>query len=401
MRVLLFGLLVAGLWWWWSGSWSGEAEAGVAPGTPATAETPGLERMLQRAEPPPSPASAVLPDRTPAPPLDASGAAVPVAGPGVAELLPALARRDPAAIDAGWIAVVGATGDDRRALVAALAPAGGDFPSLLAGLGSHNAFLHSPEGRGLAARAAAAMASMPDAEAVDAGSRLVGLMVRGRIRREDEAARLLVDETYRQHRVRVDRWLCDPANVAGARSYTVVAGDSLARIASRFRKEQILVEDGTLALLNRIHNPNSLQVGQKLKVPVAPIRAVVEKRSFALTIHVGEQLLRLYWVGHGEHDRTPVTQFTVGDKQPRPDWTAPDGHVYPYGHPKNILGEYFVKFVHDSYVGFGAHGTPMPETIATMSSMGCVRMLAPDIDELFRLLPRGAKVDVRATESLP
>jgi lipoprotein-anchoring transpeptidase ErfK/SrfK len=42
----------------------------------------------------------------------------------------------------------------------------------------------------------------------------------------------------------------------------------------------------------------------------------------------------------------------------------------------------------------------MPDTIGTMSSMGCIRMLAPDIAELFQLLPRGAKVQVLASESV-
>ena len=200
---------------------------------------------------------------------------------------------------------------------------------------------------------------------------------------------------------RVDRcWICNPANVAGARSYTVGSGDSLARIAAKFRRQDIKVESGTIAVLNRIHNPNLLQVGQQLKIPVAPVVAVVEKRSYAMMLFVGEELLRLYWIGHGENDRTPVTEFTVAEKQPRPQWTAPDGNVYPYGHPKNILGEYFIKFRHPQYTGFGAHGTPMPETICTQSSMGCIRMFAPDIAELFKILPRGAKVVVRASESL-
>jgi hypothetical protein len=179
-----------------------------------------------------------------------------------------------------------------------------------------------------------------------------------------------------------------------------VAGDSLARIAGRFKKQKVLVEEGTLAILNRIHNPNAIQAGQKIKVPQAPVHGIVEKRSFSLAIYVGEHLLRLYWIGHGENDRTPVTTFTIGVKQPRPDWTAPDGQRYAYGDPKNILGEYFIKFLNDTYVGFGAHGTPLPDTICTMSSAGCLRMYAQDIEELFKMIPMGSKIEVRATESL-
>ncbi|HIE71857.1 MAG TPA: murein L,D-transpeptidase [Planctomycetes bacterium] len=39
-------------------------------------------------------------------------------------------------------------------------------------------------------------------------------------------------------------------------------------------------------------------------------------------------------------------------------------------------------------------------TICTQSSMGCIRMFDENIAELFRILPRGAKVVVQATESV-
>jgi len=222
-------------------------------------------------------------------------------------------------------------------------------------------------------------------------------MTCGRIERSDREWREVVEEARQQHRVRVDRWLCNPTNVAGARTYTVKSGDSLDRISRRFRKQQVQVEAGTLAVLNRISNPKGLQVGQKLKVPVDPISAVLEKDSYALMVFVGDQLLRLYWVGHGTNDRTPVTEFEVIAKQDRPEWTAPDGNVYPYGHPENVLGEYFIKFGHAQYSGFGAHGTTEPESICKQESMGCIRMFDADIQELFRFLPRGAKVVVRDT----
>lgn len=396
MRAFLFGLLVAGAAFWWSPWRGGESGAAAAAGgveSPAAGGGAVLESMLEQGR------SETLP--APAQPLRISGPTdEPVKGPDVGALLVRLEQHEPAAIGAAWAAVGRGRGPDTPRLLQALTPTADDFATMLAALGPDNSFLHSAEGRGLAMKVAALAFAMADPDATTAGTQLLNLMLKGRILREDQAQRALVDEVYKQHRVRVDRWLCDPANVAGARSYTVAKNDSLARIASKFRKEQIRVEDGTLAILNRIHNPNALQVGQKIKVPVAPIHAVLEKRSFSLAVYVGEHLLRLYWVGHGEHDRTPITEFTVGVKQPRPDWTSPDGQVHPYGDPKNILGEYFIKFLNDTYVGFGAHGTPMPETICTMSSMGCIRMHAADIEELFKLLPMGAKVVVRATESL-
>jgi nucleoid-associated protein YgaU len=396
MRALLASLLVAGIAFW---VWQRLDET-VDP-TSVGNTVAAAERQRAAA----ATASDELPDAVAAPAATPAQAATPAPAPAVpssaiAGVLARLPAREPAAVQAAWAALAGGAGADAAALAKALQPAGDDVAAVLAAIGPDNACLHSAEGRALVAKAAAIFGARPDAEALAAGTQLLGVLVKGRIARDDAAARAAVDEVYKQHLVRVERWLFDPANVAGCRSYTVASGDSLARIAGRFRKEGMKIEDGTLAIVNRIRNPKGLAVGQKIKVPAAPIVAVLEKRSFALSVSLGEHLIRLYWVGHGANDHTPVTEFTVGPKQAHPDWTSPDGQVYGYGHPKNILGEYFIKFLHDSYVGFGAHGTPQPETIGTMSSMGCIRMYAPDIEELFKLLPVGSKVVVRATESL-
>jgi len=317
------------------------------------------------------------------------------------DLLALVAKGDSEAISTAWATVAsGNLGRDYDRVVRALAPRAEDFSSQLAALGVNNSFLHSQAGRDAGKKVLAVAMALPDAEAVKAGSQLVYLMTRGRIERGDLAVRAAVDDAYSQHRIRVDRWTCNPSNVAGARSYVVKPGESLDVIARKFRREGIKIEAKTIALLNRISNANLLRSGQHLKIPVAPVSAVLEKRSFGLMVFVGDELIRLYWVGHGEHDRTPVTEFTVIAKQEKPDWTAPDGNVYPYGSSENILGEYFIKFGHDQFSGFGAHGTPMKDTICTMSSMGCIRMFDENIAELFDILPRGAKVVVRSTESI-
>ncbi|MBL8754503.1 MAG: L,D-transpeptidase family protein [Planctomycetes bacterium] len=397
MRGLVLFALVLGVFGWWSG-WFSSDSLSAATKTDAPASGRPDEAMRPLGEvlpPPPTPSGAGQP---PQEPLDANAARPPA--PGLDDVLVRLKERTPAAIGDAWAAVATCRAADKQRLLDAMGKPGDDFPSLLAALGPHNAFVHSPEGRGVAQQAIAVVNSMPDADALDAGTKLLERMVAGRILQADQAARAFVDEALRHHRIRVDRHLCDPANVTGARSYTIARGDSLAKIAKKMRAEKLLVEEGMLAILNRIHNPNTIKVGQKIKIPVAPLHVVVEKRSFAMLVYLGDQLIRVYWIGHGENDRTPVTEFTVDVKQPKPDWTAPDGQVYAYGHPKNILGEYFIRLLHDTYTGFGIHGTPYPDTICTMSSHGCIRMYKDDIDEVFRLVPRGAKVVVRATESL-
>ncbi len=331
--------------------------------------------------------------------LDGGGAAAAPSST-IDTVVAAIENGNPAGIDAAWVLLSGGLQlADRQRLVGLLAPKSEDFAAHLRALGTTNAFLHSPEGREQAVRAYRALEPLADVDKCAGGSKLISLSLRGRIEQAETAQRQLVDDLYGAHRAVVDRWLCDPANVTRARSHTIEAGKGLGVVANKFRREKILVDATSLAVLNRIHNPNVVRAGQQIKVPVDPIRAVLEKRSYGLAVYVGDDLLRLYWVGHGAGDKTPVTEFTVVEKQEKPEWTAPDGHRYAYGHPENILGEYFIKFEHPSYVGFGAHGTPFPETICTMSSAGCIRMRAADIDDLFKVLPRGAKVEVRASET--
>lgn len=420
MRQFVFGLLVAALAVWGYGSWGRQAE-GKTPGggsdldlgtvLPAPDARPEL-----RAEPRPEPRPLAAGRESPQDEVqqaladllerlhrgDAAARQEAQRLLGRADLAPELRSRLQAGLEPAAAAPASAS-----ASAPAPAPATPttaipgkqgppeDLDAVMARLGENNAFLHTASGRALGQRAAELIAGMQDEQAIAAATRLLALCMRGDIPKTDQPAHEFVDLAYAQHRVRADRFLCDPANVARARTCTAGKNDTLVAIAARFRKEGVCVEEGTLAVLNRIHNMNVIREGQRIKVPVDPIHAVVEKRSFLMAVYVGDAILRLYWVGHGADDKTPVAEFTVGEKVENPPWYAPDGKVYAFGDPKNILGKYFIKFSHPSYTGFGAHGTPQPETIGTMSSMGCIRMFDKDIEELYRLLPRKAKIEIR------
>lgn len=413
MRSFVLGMLIAAvvclLWVFFRSAPEVQGGAAAQPDSATTAA--GLESLIPAGTPAEAPVAQPQAQATQQPAVQQPAAQqpapqqppVPQPAPLAEGVVPAasLATASAADIGACWRELAdAATAPGRRAAVAA---ALGALPvatleQAMAKLGATNATLRSDEGRQVVQRAAELAASLPDEQSVVALSRLVERLMQGPVDRTNPLERGAVDQVYDMLKQRVDRWVCNPSNVTRARSYKVQSGDSLARIAARFRKEGVLVEEGTLQVLNRIRNPKALQVGQQIKIPVDPIQTVVEKRSYLMAVYLGDVILRLYWVGHGAGDNTPLVEFRIADKLKEPQWYSPvDGNVYPYGHPKNILGKYFVKFAHDAHPGFGAHGTPMPETIGTMSSLGCIRMLDPDIEEFFLLIPRDSKVVVRAT----
>lgn len=311
----------------------------------------------------------------------------------------ALRSRDAEALRTGYRRLLDASGEPRARLAAALQEAAGsDVATALDALGDGNAFLHSPEGRVAAQRAVAlAGAEAPEA-AVKTFTRLLELAMRGRIDVVDAEARAAVDGILAAYRSPLNRVVFNPEHLAGARSHRVAPGEVLEKITKSYRGQGICLDPLTLALFNRIDDPTKVRVGQMLKVPVEPIRTVVEKRSFLMAMYVGDVIFRLYWIGHGKDDRTPETEFVVSTKNFEPTWYI-DGRAIPYGHPDNILGKYFVGFQHATLQGYGAHGTPAQETIGTMASRGCIRMRDADIEEFFKVVPRGSKVEIRSTVS--
>lgn len=261
-------------------------------------------------------------------------------------------------------------------------------------LGGRNAFLFSEIGRRIGERALAAAAAQRPWRAVRFLTRLAEACMNGPISAEDHAAREFVGRLRSRLEAVLRRTVLDPADHTRARTYRVRPGDVLDRIARRFRREGLAVEAGTIAFFNRIDDPRRLRPNTTLKIPIDPMRVVIRKDSFLMAVYAGDLIVRLYWVGHGQEDSTPEATFRIGAKRKHPPWYA-KGRVVPYGHPDNPLGDYFVKFDHPSYTGFGAHGTSEPESIGRRSSRGCIRLADADIEEFFRVVPRGAEVVIR------
>lgn len=405
-RFVLVLLLAGGLWFGYrelTSQASAAVDAGAAAqggGDPVATDAefagfdlgadPPAPEVTREAVAPPPPLRVGAPDPRGAP-TDADIA--------VEALIGGLAGGDPQAASQAFSVMTKLQGPSRERLSQAI-----DAASKRAGvsasvslLGSNNAFLHTEQGRQMARAAIQKTDQLSDEQAVTTLSQLMELSMRGPISKSDTEARALVDETWVALRRALRKTVLNPAYMARARSYKVEPGDVLDRIARSFRKLGYKVDAGTIAAFNRIDDPRRLRAGQVIKIPVEPIKTVVEKRSFMAAVYVGDTIFRVYRIGHGTDDRTPEATFTIGEKLRHPAWYAPDGQVWPYGHPQNVLGDYFVKFCHPSFTGFGAHGTSEPESVGTMASAGCLRLADADIEDYFEVIPRGTVVEVRAS----
>src|SRR5205085_4970936 len=128
-----------------------------------------------------------------------------------------------------------------------------------------------------------------------------------------------------------------PRAAEGSESYVVKPGDSLVKIAARFN----FPADG-IQEINRIKG-TGLKVGERLKVPHGPSEVLVVKTEFRLVVLVGGLYAKEYAVGTGREGCTPEAVFTIEEKIKEPAWHSREG-VFPYGHPKNILGTRWMGF---------------------------------------------------------
>lgn len=146
----------------------------------------------------------------------------------------------------------------------------------------------------------------------------------------------------------------------------------------------------------------------------APQRRVeINIPTTTLFLYEGDRLLRAYrvavgrpWTRLGEVTRkteTPTGDFVITHKVQDPFWYPPawfrkekgwpPDYRVPSG-PGNPLGSRWLSFWRPGAEGYGIHGTIDPDAIGTAVSLGCVRMLNRDVEELFDLVAGGTPVRV-------
>ncbi|NOY80544.1 MAG: L,D-transpeptidase family protein [Kiritimatiellaeota bacterium] len=175
-------------------------------------------------------------------------------------------------------------------------------------------------------------------------------------------------------------------------AYEIREGDTLSAIAKRFHTTVEGIQRS-----NKL-DPTSAVIypGDILHIYRGDWRITVKRSRFLLILYDDKHLFKLYPVGIGRQDRTPLGTFRIATKIREPAWTPP-GRVIPYGDPENVLGTRWLGLepigdTDPTLRGYGIHGTWQPETVGTAASEGCIRMKNDSVNELFDIVPIGTPV---------
>ncbi len=193
------------------------------------------------------------------------------------------------------------------------------------------------------------------------------------------------------------RW--SPNGSWPGQSVTVRSGDSLSLIRSRFVKEHpdTLLCTGMIARINALEGPY-LHAGVQLRIPTERVSMLVDLEARMAFYMFGDEIAQAWVVGIGAPESsTRPGEYVVGELTKNPIWFRQGKAPVPFGDPENELGTRWIGWNLPSGAGshLGFHGTWEPEGVGSAVSDGCIRMVNSDVEELFKILPRGARILVQ------
>jgi hypothetical protein len=179
----------------------------------------------------------------------------------------------------------------------------------------------------------------------------------------------------------------------------VPSRDGLAVRAARLRKdirsELLDMGDTRIARVKtRVVEPKVTTEELEEKYPAV---IIVNRGAFTLSFYKHLKLAKTYRIAVGQIGlETPAGLYNIENKAINPAWHVPNsdwagdlaGTVIPGGTPQNPLKARWMGI----YAGAGIHGTDATNSIGTAASHGCIRMLIPDVIELYDQVPVGAPV---------
>jgi lipoprotein-anchoring transpeptidase ErfK/SrfK len=174
--------------------------------------------------------------------------------------------------------------------------------------------------------------------------------------------------------------------------YNIKSGDVLEKIAGKFGTTADLIMAS-----NSIKDPRRIRVGDRIKVVQDKFHIVISKSQNVLSLLTENMVLKKYQVGTGKFGKTPIGSFVINDKIVEPTWYSAEGPI-PFGDPGNVLGSRWLALestdAENPVYGYGIHGTWEPDSIGKQSSAGCIRLINSEVEELYKIVPVGTKVEI-------
>jgi lipoprotein-anchoring transpeptidase ErfK/SrfK len=129
-----------------------------------------------------------------------------------------------------------------------------------------------------------------------------------------------------------------------------------------------------------------------------PAYLLVDRETYKLRLFRNLKLAKTYSIAVGRAGlETPAGLYRIDDKQVNPSWHVPNsawagplaGQVIPPG-PADPIKARWMGF----WNGAGIHGTDETWSIGHSASHGCIRMLIPDVIQLYQLVPLNTPIYV-------
>jgi lipoprotein-anchoring transpeptidase ErfK/SrfK len=224
----------------------------------------------------------------------------------------------------------------------------------------------------------------------------------------DEPVAAFIDLAYRYNRAEVEAFVrqaydevAEPAVSAGIE---LVHDQLVMRHAHRGQalRTRVAVDRVRRALTRH-------EATVRVPLRTEPPKVTDDALGTTIVVDISENRLFLYNGFHIEKEYpvataaqgfvTPVGSWTIVNKVENPSWTNPDPTGWGAGMPAyippgpgNPLG---TRALYLDAPGIRIHGTEDTSSIGTYASHGCIRMLMPDVEELYPLVPIGTPVLVK------
>jgi lipoprotein-anchoring transpeptidase ErfK/SrfK len=179
----------------------------------------------------------------------------------------------------------------------------------------------------------------------------------------------------------------------------VTSKDGLAvdtdRLRSDIKRELLDMGDTRIARVKTSVVKPKVTTGELAKK--YPAILVVHRGAFKLTLYKDLKLAKTYGIAVGQIGlETPAGLYHIQNKAVDPAWHVPNsawagslaGTIVPGGTPQNPLKARWLGI----FDGAGIHGTDATGSIGSAASHGCIRMLIPDVIELYDQVPVGAPI---------